>query len=250
MNTQKRIKIKPFNPEITIIELQDIAGKNSLSPLFVEELIQGFQKAIENLALKVIILSGLPDIFCSGADKETLEELTQGKLKPVDILLPKILLNIPVPVVAAMEGHAIGGGLAVGLCADIVILAEESRYGCSFMNMGFTPGMGMTRLLEQFLSAGISHEMLFTGMNYKGRNLKGKTGFNYILPKKEVMPMAIQLAGAIAEKSRESLVILKQYLSLQKRKLYEETHSIETLMHELTFKREDTLNKIKENYGR
>jgi len=50
----------------------------------------------------------------------------QKQIKPVDIVLSKMILDIPVPVISAMEGHAIGGGLALGLCADIAILAEES----------------------------------------------------------------------------------------------------------------------------
>ena len=233
---------------IVHIELKDESGKNYLSKNFVDRFTKDIRKASESPIVKTIVLSGQPDVFCGGADRKTLEELTRGELNPVDLVLPKILLDIPVPVIAAMEGHAIGGGLAVGLCADILILAEESRYGCSFMNMGFTPGMGTTRMLEQFLSLGISHEILYTGINYKGRDLKGKTGFNYILPKKEVMPMAEQLAEAIIEKPRESLVTLKRYLSLKKRRLFEETFSIENFMHELTFNQTETLDRVRENY--
>lgn len=230
------------------IKLKDKSGKNYLCSDFVNELTQDIHSALENPDLKVIIFSGLSDVFCGGADRKTLEDLTQGDLNPVDLTLPKVLLDIPVPIIAAMEGHAIGGGLAIGLCADIMILAEESRYGCSFMNMGFTPGMGTTRLLEQFLSLGISHEILYTGINYKGRDLKGKTGFNYILPKKEVMPMAEQLAEAIVEKPRESLITLKRYLGLNKRRLFEETFSIENFMHEITFNKAETLNRVRKNY--
>ena len=53
---------------------------------------------------------------------------------------------------AAGEPIKIGGGFALGLCADVILLARESRYGCTFMNLGFTPGMGTTSLLEHVLS--------------------------------------------------------------------------------------------------
>ncbi len=245
---QELIKIKFIDTSIANICMQDVEGKNCLSHSFVKTLEQKIKIISEKDTVKVIILSGIASIFSAGADLNTLKQLCNGEIKPVDILLPKTLLNIPIPVISAMEGHATGGGLALGLCADIVILAEESRYGCSFMNMGFTPGMGITRMLEYFISPAIAHEMLYTGTFKKGKELKGKSSFNAILPKSEVIPRAIEIAQAIAEKPRESLIILKRYLSLRKRMIFEETLTIESMMHGLTFNKNSILQQIEENY--
>jgi polyketide biosynthesis enoyl-CoA hydratase PksI len=244
------IHITYENEGIVHIKLNDQRGKNCLSPDMVHELTQHLQTIKSNDHLKVLILSGLPDVFCAGADMETLVKLGKGQIKPVDILLSKAILDIPFPVISAMEGHAIGGGLALGLCADIVIMAEESRYGCSFMNLGFTPGMGTTRLMEHFLSPAIAHELLYTGQNRKGADFKGIANFNHIVPKKEVESLASQLAMSIAEKPTLSLRVLKRYLSIERRKTFEETYSIETMMHELTFNQQDIHHLIKENYVR
>ena len=168
----------------------------------------------------------------------------------MDIILSKMILDIPVPVISAMEGHAIGGGFALGLCADIAVLAEESRYGCSFMNMGFTPGMGITKLLEHYMSPAIAQEMQYTGNFYQGRSLIGKTNFNYIIPKAEVLERAQILAETMAEKPRKALSVLKRYQSMERRKTFEETYSIETMMHELTFDQNEILKTIEENYVR
>jgi polyketide biosynthesis enoyl-CoA hydratase PksI len=139
--------------------MQDVAGKNALSAPFLEELIPILEALKNDTNIKVVLMSGTPEIFCSGADIDTLIKLCKREIKPVDIILSKMILDLPVPVIAAMEGHAIGGGLAIGACADIAILAAESRYGCSFMNMGFTPGMGITKLLEHFMSPAMAQEM-------------------------------------------------------------------------------------------
>ena len=104
--------------------------------------------------VRVVVLSGEGDTFSCGAPRELLLRLAAGELRPTDILLPRLLLDCAVPVVAAMAGHATGGGFALGLAADIVLIADESRYGFTFMNMGFTPGMGATRLCEHVLSTG------------------------------------------------------------------------------------------------
>ena len=244
------IKLSIDSSGIATLQMVDKLGKNGLTPDFVESLIHHLNDIKTNDEIKVLIISGLQDVFCSGADLVTLEKLCKKQIKPVDIVLSKMILDIPVPVISAMEGHAIGGGLALGLCADIAILAEESRYGCSFMNMGFTPGMGITKLMEHYMSPAVAQEMQYTGNFYSGKSLIGKTNFNYILPKTEVLEKANALAEAMAEKPRKALSVLKRYQSMSRRKLFEETYSIETMMHELTFNEEEILKTIKENYVR
>ncbi len=244
------IKLSIESSGLANLQLLDNQGKNGLTPNFVEQLIHFLNSIKANEEIKVVIISGLPDIFCSGADLETLEKLCKKQIKPVDIVLSKMILDLPIPVISAMEGHAIGGGLALGLCADVAILAEESRYGCSFMNMGFTPGMGITKLMEHYMSPALAQEMQYTGNFYLGKNLIGKTNFNYILPKQEVFEKASALAEAMAEKPRKALSVLKRYHSMSRRKMFEETYSIETMMHELTFNENEILKIIKENYVR
>lgn len=248
MSNKHLIALSIDNSGIANLQMQDVAGKNALSPHFIERLIQVIQEVKANEKIKVLILSGTAEIFCSGADLDTLVKLVKKEILPVDIILSKMLLDIQIPVIAAMAGHAIGGGLALGLCADIAILAEESRYSCSFMNMGFSPGMGITKLMEHYMSPAIAQEMQYTGDYYSGKSLIGKTSFNYILPKAEVLEKANILAEAIAEKPRKSLSVLKRYQSMARRKMFEETYSIETMMHEITFNEEETLKKIQENY--
>lgn len=244
------VRLQLIEQHIAHIQMVDERGKNCLSHHFVAELIQCLE-AIKNIeAVRVVLLTGLPSVFCAGADLETLRQLGTGQMKPVDIVLSKMVLDLPIPVLSAMEGHAIGGGLALGLCADMVVLAEESRYGCSFMNMGFTPGMGITKLMEHYMAPAVAHELQYTGSFKKGSELKGKTNFNYILPKAEVLPKALELATAMAEKSGKSLRTLKRYLSIDRRKTFAETYSIESLMHDLTFDQKDILTSIEENYVR
>lgn len=244
------IKLTYNDNGIANLQMQDAKNKNGFTAPFVEDLVHYLHLLKFNEDYKVLLITGLPDVFCSGADLDTLVKLCKKEIKPVDIVLSKMLLDIPVPVISAMEGHAIGGGLALGVCADIAILAEESRYGCSFMNMGFTPGMGVTKLMEHYMSPAVAQEMQYTGNFYLGKSLIGKTNFNYILPKVEVLEKAQLLAEAMAEKPRKALTVLKRYQSMERRKMFEETFSIETMMHELTFNEAEILKTIQDNYVR
>lgn len=233
---------------VGLLRMRDEAGRNAMSRPFVEALAEALREATLWRDGKVVVLSGLSDVFSGGADKSTLVGLARGEVAPTDIILPKLVLDLPMPTVAAMEGHAIGGGLALGLSCDMAILARESRYGASFMNMGFTPGMGATKLLEWALSPALVAELLFAGEPKRGRDLEGKCGVNAIVPRAEVLPRALDLAERIAEKPREALELLKRTLSLPRRKAFEETITVESLMHRVSFRAERVLAGIEEHH--
>ncbi len=235
---------------IGYMTMNDAAHQNALRPRFVEEMLAAIYEVNTSETIKVLVITGTPEVFCAGADIETLEKLCRKEIKPVDIVLSKALLDIPVPVIAAMEGHAVGGGLAVGLCADMIVMAKESRYGCSFMNMGFTPGMGITKLLEHYMPASLAVEMQYTGTFYRGDYFEGRSAFNYIVTRAGVKNKAQELAATIAEKPRQALCMLKRYQSMQRRKVFEETYTVETMLHEITFNAKEILQQIKENYVR
>jgi polyketide biosynthesis enoyl-CoA hydratase PksI len=234
-------------PGVWAIRMCDPEGKNALGERMVEELRSALQASADP-AVKVVVLLGLPEVFCSGAPAELLERLAVGTVAPTDITLARAVLDVPVPTVAAMEGHAVGGGLALGCCADIVLAARESRYGASFMNLGFTPGMGMTRLLEHVLSPAVAHELLYTGECRKGADFLCTSGFNAILPREEVRARAFDLAWRIADKPRRALEMLKRVLSVRRRQAFEETHTVEALMHGLCFAQPEVRRRIEEEY--
>lgn len=234
---------------VGLLEMRDEDGRNAMSIPFVEALTRALGEAAAWREGKVIVLSGLPDVFSSGADRGTLVALARGELSPTDILLPKLVLDLPIPTIAAVEGHAIGGGLALAFSCDLIILARESRYGASFMNMGFTPGMGTTRLLEWAMAPAIVAELLFTGEAKRGRDLEGKATVNAILPKGEVLARALSLADRMADKPREPLELLKRTLSLPRRRAFEETITLESLMHRIAFRGPEVLAGIQEHHA-
>jgi polyketide biosynthesis enoyl-CoA hydratase PksI len=243
------VRFEPQPDGTAVVAMVDAEGKNAMSERFVHELCGALAAASAWAPLKVVVLKGLPEIFSSGASLEMLRALCEGGVAPTDILLAKAVLDVPVPVIAAMEGHGVGGGLALGLAADVVMIARESRYGATFMNMGFTPGMGMTRLLTHVVSPAIAAELLFSGELKKGAWFEGRSGFNAILPRAEVLPRALDLAGRIAEKPKKALEILKRTLSIGRRKAFEESHTLESMMHMLSFSGPDVLRRIEEQHG-
>lgn len=233
---------------IVTLQLNDEAERNALGESFVELLLERLAEVAADSEARVCILRGLPEIFCAGGHKDMLLALASGEVAASDIMVSRAVLELPIPTISAMEGHATGGGLTLGLCCDIVLLAEESSYGCSFMNMGFTPGMGTTRLLQLAVGEYLAAEMMYSGAFYRGSHFVGRSQLNYVLPRAKLWQRAQKVARAIAEKPRYALELLKRSLSLTKRQLFEEARTSEAAMHELCFARDETRALIDEYY--
>jgi 4-carboxy-3-alkylbut-2-enoyl-[acp] decarboxylase len=236
---------------IAYLRMQDLEHKNTFSDDFVHAVIVALDRLEEEYDPKVLILSGLPEVFSGGADKQNLVDLCDGKIHVKDLLISEKLVNAPFPIIAAMEGHAVGGGMIMAVCSDMVVAARESRYGVVFMNLGFTPGMGCTELLANLVGPNIANEMMYTGKCYKGKELAEKsTQINYIVPKAEVMATAENIALQIIEKSVKSISLLKNALSAKKKQQLVTARVQEDFMHRLSFGFPETRATIEEHYGK
>jgi len=232
---------------VATLHMKDAAGRNAFSEAFVDEL----RAQLEGLArpeVKVAILRGLEDVFSAGGDRSVLMGLAEGRVAPYDLVLTRSLLEVPVPTIAAMAGHAVGGGLVFGLACDMVILGKESRYSCNFMDMGFTPGMGTTRILQTVLGEHIAAEMMYGCQYFKGSHFEGRSLINYVEPQAKVEARARKVAMRMTDKPRYALELLKRTLSLPRRRAFEEARTMESLMHEICFARPETRARIDENY--
>jgi polyketide biosynthesis enoyl-CoA hydratase PksI len=231
------------------IALDDPATENGLTPALSEGLSGALSAAAARPEVRVVLLSGRPDVFSSGATRGLLDALQSGAREARDIGLPALLLGSPLPIVAAVEGAAVGGGLALALACDIAVAAAERRYGFNFMDLGFTPGMGCTRLAADAVGAGFAAEMMLTGKLYKGRELSGRGLFAHVVPGAEVRARAEEIAARIADKPRRAVELLKESLALPRRLAWAEAVSREHLMHQRCFDDPATRARIAERFG-
>ncbi len=245
----KKMDISIDENEIAYLKMNDTEGLNTFSDDFIADVIKAVED-VEKLEPKVLILSGLDEVFSAGADIKNLFTLCDGEVHVKDLMISEKLVEVPFPVIAAMEGHAIGGGLAMATCCDIVVAAKESRYGAVFMSLGFTPGMGMTELLAELMGQFVASEMLYTAKRFKGSQLANKgTNINYILPKNKVMKKAFDIALQISEKNKKSIYLLKNAQAARKKRLLIEARVKEDLMHRLSFGFPETRKTIEEFYA-
>lgn len=229
--------------------MQDRSNKNSFSPPLMDGLCQAFEAASENLDAKAVILTGYDSYFASGGTREALLDFNAGRGSFSDRDIYTLALECPIPVISAMQGHAIGGGLALGFFSDFCILSRESVYTANFMKYGFTPGMGATLALPYKLGPVLGHEMMITAKTYRGEELQ-KRGCPFpVLPSKEVVAHAYEMARSIADKPRASLIALKTHLIASMRASLPGIIEKEIAMHETTFHLPEVKGRIQALFG-
>jgi polyketide biosynthesis enoyl-CoA hydratase PksI len=234
------IRVGMIEDGVAELAMTDAAGRNGMSPAWVKSFLAALNEVTRLSQARVLLLSGLSDYFCTGATLSVLKDLVENRLMPSELTLGRQLIGFDLPVVAAAEGHAIGGGFALLLSCDLAVISESSRYGANFMALGITPGMGMTRLLEAAVGRATAHELLYTGDLRRGRYFTNTGAFNAIVTGSEVRERALQLARGLADKPRDNLVHLKRSLSLPRRLAFEEALTTEPLMHGLSLPNLDT----------
>ena len=234
---------------IVVVKMEDREAKNMFSDALIEGVREAFAHIEQTPAYKVVILTGYDSYFASGGTKESLLAIQQGKAKFTDFKIFQAPLDCKLPVIAAMQGHGIGAGWALGMFADLALLGEESRYVSPYMNYGFTPGAGATWILAEKIGQDLARESLLTAQDCAGSELKDRGLRLPILPRAEVYPAAMALAKRIARVSRGRLIGLKRQLTGYVREPLEETYRLELAMHEKTFVgQSDTLAQIQNNF--
>lgn len=235
---------------IALVKMEDRDTKNAFSDNLMEDLLEVFKYIDSNENFKVVILTGYDNYFATGGTKETLLNIYEKKIKFSDNNIYSLLIDCKIPVIVAMQGHAVGGGLILGITGDIVIMSRESVYTSNFMKYGFTPGMGATYLLPKKLGLSISQEMLFTAMNYRGAELE-KRGIPFkVMGRNEVLDYAIEIAETFIEKPRLSLITLKNHLLSEIRAELPSVIRKELEMHDITFHQSDVKSKIINEFGK
>jgi polyketide biosynthesis enoyl-CoA hydratase PksI len=248
--TQPAVDLQEVEPGIVQVTMQDRLHKNTFSRELIHGLMQSFESIRTDSSCKVVILTGYDTYFASGGTKEGLLSIYEGKVKFSDVNIYRLPLDCEVPVIAAMQGHGIGGGFVLGLYADFVILSRESVYTTNFMKYGFTPGMGATYILPKKLGFSLSEELLLNAGNYRGAELE-KRGIPFpVLPRIEVLDYAYQLARQVTEKPRVSLITLKDHLVAPLRTQLPQIIEQELAMHEKTFHQAEVKDRIMTLFGK
>jgi len=244
------VKLTYPEAEIAVIAMEERTHRNTFSKALLDGLMNAFTQIGENPAVKVVVVHGYDNYFCCGGTQQELIGIFEGEISFDDLPVYRLLLDCAVPTISAMQGHALGGGLAFGCFADLIVMAEESMYSANFMKYGFTPGMGATYILPHKFGTLLGSELLFSANNYHGGTLRERGIPAKVVKKQEVIPTALALARDLANKPLVSLKLLKANLT-QRIKTELPTHIEQELaMHKVSFAQPEVRERIETLFGR
>ncbi|MFP6654214.1 MAG: enoyl-CoA hydratase/isomerase family protein [Myxococcota bacterium] len=197
-----------INAGIAIIKLNRPDRLNAYTTEMGDEITQAFRNLRDDNSVKVVILTGAGRAFCAGVDlehlkahQENLNASTGPRLGEEDFLrkLPLEMLEYPKPIIAAINGHAIGVGITMAMPCDIRIVAEDAKLGFVFTRLGILPGLGSTHLLPHAIGMARAQELVLTGRKILGSEAAEIGLVNLAVKAEDVLPRAIKLAQEMAE---------------------------------------------------
>ena len=234
---------------IWVVAMEDREGRNTFTRALVGGLFDAMAEIAADAEARAVVLHGFDSIFLAGGTIEELIGIAERRTRFDEAGFYRLLLDCPVPVISAMQGHALGGGLVFGLYADMVVLAREALYSANFMKYGFTPGMGSTLLLPEKLGPALASEMLMSARSYHGGALE-KRGLPFpVVPRDGVVDAALGLARELADKPAAALRLLKAQLTRGLKERLPAAVEAEAAMHDVTFADADVQARIRHRWG-
>lgn len=201
------------------IVLNEPERRNPMSPAIMAGLMGACDRLEADDGVAAVILTGSGPAFCAGGDlrhndanlghgPDSDHRFLSGLYEPF-----LRILDLPVPTIAAVNGPAIGGGMALSLLCDIRLAAEEATFRPAFSSIGFSPGMGLTYTLPRCVGDAVAAEILYSDRSLKASEAATIGLVNRAVPGPELMDTARALAAGIARNSTPTNRLIKGLLT-------------------------------------
>jgi enoyl-CoA hydratase len=203
------VEIERPEPAIAVIRLNRPQARNALSVTVRESLAQHFLELGGDSETRAIILTGGDTIFAAGADLKDMVERT-----PVEMMARRNLwqpiAQCPKPVIAAVNGYALGGGCELAMHCDIIIAGEGAQFGQPEVRVGIMPGAGGTQRLVRAVGKFKAMKILMTGEPVPARDALAMGLASEVVPDGEVFARAMAVAKTIAALPPLAIVQIKE----------------------------------------
>ena len=194
------------NNNLATITINRPKKLNALNKATIEELHTAFKNLDDDASIKVIVITGSGDkAFVAGADISEFANFTVengGKLAALgQEMLFDFVQNLDTPVIAAVNGFALGGGLELAMSCHFRIASDNAKMGLPEVSLGVIPGYGGTQRLPQLVGKGKAMELIMTAGMISAEEAKNCGLVNHVVTLEELLPLAEKLASKIMRNS-------------------------------------------------
>jgi enoyl-CoA hydratase/carnithine racemase len=178
---------------------------NAISTALATELAEVFSALGQDDTLRAVVLaSSSPRAFCVGADLKERNGYSDAQLRAQRVVYRRMaaaVLAVPVPVVAAVAGHALGGGLELALLGDLIVADATAVVGLPEVSVGVIPGLGGTQLLPRRIGVARAAELIYTARRLDAEQAAALGVVDRVVPAGEAVATAVGVAEEIARNS-------------------------------------------------
>ena len=187
----------------------------------VRDLLAAIERIHDDTSVRCVILTGNGPSFSAGGDIREMKRQSSAEVSEMNIRhdyrrgIQRVslnLFNLEVPVIAAMNGHAIGAGLDLACLCDIRIASEKAKFAASFIKVGIIPGDGGAWLLPRIVGMSRAAELVLTGDMIDAQQALAWNLVSRVVPHDELMPTARELAGRITQHASHGVRLTKRLL--------------------------------------
>ena len=202
---------------IATITLNRPETLNAFSKEVVEEVLQALEDVKDDESVRVVVLTGAGEkAFSAGADIKTMIGMNTLKARELSLMGEKLCLaleNLEKPVIAALNGYALGGGLEVAMACDLRIASENARMGQTEINIGLIPGWGGTQRLTRLVGRTKAKELVFTGRMIDAKTAEQLGIVNMVAPADKFRETVRQFALDLASKAPVAIKVAKALIN-------------------------------------
>jgi enoyl-CoA hydratase len=207
-------------PPVITVTVNRPSKLNALNAQVIAELTQLFQTLEATPAesrVRAVILTGAGDrAFVAGADIAEMSGLTPPQAYAFSAAghrLGRLMEDVSYPVIAAVNGFALGGGCELALCADYIFASERAKFGQPETNLGLMPGFGGSQRLSRRVGLGHARELIYAGEPISAARALAIGLVNRVVPAEQLLPQAEQHAQRIAEQAPLAVASSKRALN-------------------------------------
>ena len=201
---------------VAIVKMNRPAAMNALNSETLGELKEAFAYLKDDDAVKVIIITGEGKAFVAGADIAEMKDMTGDQAKEFSKAGQKVFSKVArmkKPVIAAVNGFALGGGCELAMACDIRIASEKAKLGQPEVNLGIIPGFAGTQRLSRLVGAAKAKEMIFTGDMVDAQTALSTGLVNQVVPVDQLMNVCMEMANKIASKGPVAVKLAKKVIN-------------------------------------
>jgi enoyl-CoA hydratase/carnithine racemase len=188
---------------VATVELCRPDALNAMNTAMGRELLHCFDAFFWDEALRAVVFTGAGDkAFCVGGDLKEREGMTDEAWRAQHVVFEQgafRVLHCPVPVIAAVEGFALGGGCELAVLSDFIVAGDTAVFGVPEVTRGIFPGIGGTQLLPRVLGAPLAKELIFTGRRMDAAEALARGLVNHVVPRGQARAKALEIARTIAD---------------------------------------------------